>query len=79
MEFAVSNGHVYKTIVVNHLNGRVVYIEQGKGMNALESFWKEIKEKCITIKAVSNSLSGAIIPHSCRILYKRLWSLTIFM
>ena len=60
-EFAVAKGHIYKTIVVNLLNGQVVYIGQGKGMDALEGFWKRIKKKNVSIKAVATDLSGAFI------------------
>ena len=44
-EFAVSKGDVYKTIVVNLLTGQVVYIGQGKGMDALDGFWEKVKKK----------------------------------
>ena len=60
-EFAVSKGHVYKTIVVNLLNGQVVYIGQGKGMEALEGFWKKVNKSGVVIKAVATDLSGAFI------------------
>ena len=60
-EFAVAKGHIYKTIVVNLLNGQVVYIGQGKGMDALNGFWKKIKKKKVFIKAVATDLSGAFI------------------
>ena len=60
-EFAVAKGHVYKTIVVDLLNGQVVYIGQGKGMDALEGFWKKVKKNGVVIKAVATDLSGAFI------------------
>ena len=60
-EFAIAKGHVYKTIVVNLLNGLVVYIGQGKGMDALEGFWKKVKKNGVLIKAVATDLSGAFI------------------
>lgn len=60
-EFAIAKGHVYKTIVVNLLNGQVVYIGQGKGMDALEGFWKKVKKNGVVIKAVATDLSGAFI------------------
>ena len=37
-EFAVRNGHVYKTIVVDLDGGRVIYVGTGKGMDALVEF-----------------------------------------
>ena len=60
-EFAVSKGHVYKTIVVNLLTGQVVYIGDGKGSDALDNFWKKIKKCGVEIKAVATDLSAAFI------------------
>lgn len=30
-EFAVKKGHVYKTIVVDLVSGRIIYVGEGKG------------------------------------------------
>lgn len=60
-EFAVSTGHVYKTIVVNLLTGQVVYIGDGKGSDALDGFWKKIQKSGVRIKAVATDLSAAFI------------------
>ena len=60
-EFAVSKGHVYKTIVVNLLTGQVVYIGDGKGADALDTFWKKLKKTDAVIKAVATDLSPAFI------------------
>jgi transposase len=38
-EFAVRKGHVYKTIVVDLDSGRVLYVGDGKGADALTKFW----------------------------------------
>lgn len=60
-EFAVSKGHIYKTIVVNLQTGQVVYIGDGKGSDSLNAFWKKIKSLGIEIKAVATDLSAAFI------------------
>ena len=49
-EFAVRKGHVYKTIVVDLRSGRILYVEEGKGADALDSFWKRVKRKGLNIK-----------------------------
>lgn len=40
-EFAVRKGHVYKTIVVDLDTGRIIYVGNGKGADALAGFWKK--------------------------------------
>ena len=60
-EFAVSKGHVYKTIVVNLVNGQVVHIGDGKGKEALAGFWEKVKKAGVSIKAVATDLSSAFI------------------
>ena len=40
-EFAVKKGHIYKTIVVDLDTGRIIYVGDGKGTDALDRFWKE--------------------------------------
>ena len=41
-EFATHKGHVYKTIVVDLDNGRIVYVGDGNGKNALDGFWERL-------------------------------------
>ena len=60
-EFAVRKGHVYKTIVVDLKSGRIIYVGDGKGTDALEGFWKRIGWKGIDIKYVATDLSAAFI------------------
>ena len=60
-EFAVKKGHVYKTIVVDLMSGRILYVGEGKGIDALEGFWKKVKRKKISIKYVATDLSAAFI------------------
>lgn len=60
-EFAVKKGHVYKTIVVDLMSGRILYVGEGKGVDALEDFWKKVRRKKISIKYVATDLSAAFI------------------
>jgi len=60
-EFAVRKGHVYKTIVADLVTGRVVYVWDGKGADALERFWKKTRKAGAQIKAVATDLSAAFI------------------
>lgn len=60
-EFAVKKGHVYKTIVVDLTSGRILYVGEGKGVDALEGFWKKVKRKNVSIKYVATDLSAAFI------------------
>lgn len=60
-EFAVKKGHIYKTIVVDLLSGRILYVGEGKGIEALADFWKKVKRKNISIKYVATDLSAAFI------------------
>lgn len=60
-EFAVKKGNVYKTIVVDLTSGRILYVGEGKGIEALADFWKKVKRKNISIKYVATDLSAAFI------------------
>ena len=60
-EFAVRKGHVYKTIVVDLDSGRIIYVGDGKGSEALKKFWRKVKRKNIKIKHVATDLSAAFI------------------
>ena len=60
-EFAVRKGHVYKTIVVDLTTGRILYVGEGKGADALNKFWKRVRKNDVRIKYVATDLSGAFI------------------
>lgn len=60
-EFAVRKGRVYKTIVVDLDTGRILYVGNGKGADALYGFWRRAKKKNVRIENVSTDLSGAFI------------------
>lgn len=58
-EFAVHKGHTYKTIVVDLRSGRIIYVGNGKGADALDDFWERAKKEKLDIKYVSSDLSAA--------------------
>lgn len=60
-EFAVAKGHVYKTIVVDLHTGRIIYIGDGKGSDALDGFWEKVGKAGTRIEAVATDLSPAFI------------------
>jgi transposase len=52
----------YLTIVLNVLNGAVVFVGDGKGSEALEPFWKKLRRyKKLKIEAVAIDMSPAYI------------------
>ena len=60
-EFAVRKGHIYKTIVVDLDRGRIIYVGDGKGTDALAGFWRKVRRKSLKIKHVATDLSAAFI------------------
>ena len=60
-EFAVAKGHIYMTIVVDLETGRIVYVGEGKGADALDGLWPKLKHAGCRIEAVSSDLSEAFI------------------
>ena len=60
-EFAVRKGHIYKTIVVDLDTGRILYVGDGKGVDALDKFWKRVKRHKVKIEHVATDLSVAFI------------------
>lgn len=58
-EFAVKSGHVYKTIVVDLISGRILHVGDGKGADALDKFWKRVRKEKINIRYVSTDMSSA--------------------
>lgn len=60
-EFAVHKGHVYKTIVLDHETGRIVYVGNGRSKETLEKFWRKVKRQNAKIEAVSSDLSPSFI------------------
>ena len=60
-EFAVHKGQIYKTIVVDHETGRIVYVGNGRSKEALAKFWRRVKRLKVKIEVVSSDLSAAFI------------------
>ena len=60
-EFAVRKGHICKTIVVDLDTGRILYVGDGKGVDALDKFWKRVKRHKVKIEHVATDLSVAFI------------------
>ena len=60
-EFAVSKGHVYKTIVADLDTGHIVYVGDGRGSDALDDFWKKVKRQGTKIELVTSDMSAAYI------------------
>ena len=58
-EFAVRKGHVYKTIVVDLISGRIFHVGDGKGADALTTFWKRVRKKKVQIKYVATDMSSS--------------------
>jgi transposase len=60
-EIAIGKGHHYLTVVLNLLSGAVVFVGDGKGVEALEPFWKKVRRARAKIKAVATDMSKAYI------------------
>jgi transposase len=60
-EIAVGKGHKYLTVVMNWATGRVVFVGDGKGGDALEPFWAALGRRKKRIEAVAIDMSQAYI------------------
>lgn len=60
-EIAVGKGHHYLTVVLNLLTGAVVFVGDGKGVDALEPFWRMVRRARAKIQAVATDMSKAYI------------------
>jgi transposase len=60
-EIAIGKGHVYFTIVLDLRSGAVVYVGDGKGVDALTAFWKRLRASRAKVKAVATDMSKAYI------------------
>ena len=60
-EIAVGKGHHYLTVVLNLLSGAVVFVGDGKGVDALEPFWRRLRHARAKVKAVATDMSKAYI------------------
>jgi transposase len=54
--------HRYLTVVMNILDGAVIFVGDGKGIEALEPFWKRVRRyRKVKIEAVAIDMSPAYI------------------
>jgi transposase len=60
-EIAVGKGHHYLTVVLNLLTGAVVFVGDGKGVEALTLFWRRVRRARAKIVAVATDMSAAYI------------------
>jgi transposase len=60
-EIAVGKGHHYLTVVLDLLTGAIVFVGDGKGVAALEPFWKRLGRARHKIQAVATDLGKAYI------------------
>jgi transposase len=60
-EINLGKGHRYLTIVLDLLTGAVVFVGDGKGVDALKPFWKRLRRARAKIKAVATDMSAAYI------------------
>jgi len=58
-EITVGRGHQYLTIVLDLKSGAVVFVGEGKGSEALLSFWKRLKYSKAKIEAIAMDMSPA--------------------
>jgi transposase len=60
-EINIGKGHRYVTIVLDLLSGAVVFVGEGKGVEALEPFWRRLRRSHAKIEAVATDMSKAYI------------------
>lgn len=60
-EIAVGKGHHYLTVVLDLISGAVVFVGDGKGVEALVPFWRQVRRARAKIKAVATDMSKAYI------------------
>ena len=60
-EIAIAKGHRYVTVVLDLLTGAVVFVGDGKGVEALTPFWQRVRRARAKIVAVATDMSAAYI------------------
>jgi transposase len=60
-EIHVGKGQHYLTVVLNLLSGAVVFVGEGKGVDALQPFWRRLRRSRAKIEAVATDMSPAYI------------------
>src|SRR6266851_64095 len=60
-EINVGKGHRYLTIVLDLLSGAVVFVGDGKGVDALKPFWQRLRRSHAKVEAVATDMSPAYL------------------
>jgi transposase len=60
-KIAVAKGHRYVTVVLDRDRVAVVFVGDGKGADALKSFWKQLRRSRAKIKAMAMDISPAYL------------------
>jgi transposase len=60
-EINIGKGQHYLTVVLNLLSGAVVFVGDGKGVEALKPFWQRLRRSHAKIEAVATDMSPAYI------------------
>ena len=60
-EIAIGKGHRYFTVVLNLISGAVVFVGDGKGVEALEPFWRRLRRARAKVVAVATDMGKAYI------------------
>jgi transposase len=60
-EVAIGKGHRYFTLVLDLKSGAVVYVGEGKGVEALADFWPRLRAARAKIRAVATDMGKAYI------------------
>lgn len=60
-EINIGKGQRYLTVVLNLLSGAVVFVGDGKGVDALKPFWRRLRRAHAKIEAVATDMSAAYI------------------
>jgi transposase len=58
-EIAIGKKHHYLTVVLDLRSGAVVFVGDGKGVEALRPFWRRLRNARAKIKAVATDMSAA--------------------
>ena len=60
-EVAVGKGHHYFTLVLDLRSGAVVYVGEGKGVQALTAFWRRLRAARAKVRAVATDMGKPYI------------------
>ena len=60
-EISIGKGHRYLTVVLDWETGKVVYVGDGKGGEALLPFWKRLRASHAKVQAIAMDMSPAYI------------------